>query len=229
MAGTKRERRKGTRRPSCLLHTCHRCHEFSYLIPFLCRFFSLPCCCCCCLDRFVIFLLTAGGAACSVMSLLSCEFFSYKSVDPSVLPLPYTNQTDGFVGILKFYEDDESCQFYDEILFQTTEMNIFFMIGQISSLVGPFAAILAFVINLQEWVCCRNSCSYLVAFLMLFLAFVGQGMTFMIYGQKEFWYDPNRNKINCLLFFLVLYTHISCYLSLSFFVSLAIVLTKTKA
>ena len=139
------------------------------------------------------------------MSLLSCEFFSYKSVDPSVLPLPYTNQTDGFVGILKFYEDgninDESCQFYDEILFQTTEMNIFFMIGQISSLVGPFAAIMAFVINLQEWVCCRNSCSYLVAFLMLFLAFVGQGMTFMIYGQKEFWYDPNRNKINCLLFF----------------------------
>jgi len=154
--------------------------------------------------RFVIFLLTAGGAACSVMSLLSCEFFSYKSVDPSVLPLPYTNQTDGFVGILKFYEDgninDESCQFYDEILFQTTEMNIFFMIGQISSLVGPFAAIMAFVINLQEWVCCRNSCSYLVAFLMLFLAFVGQGMTFMIYGQKEFCFDENKS-VSCRLEF----------------------------
>ena len=122
------------------------------------------------------------------MSVLGCEFFWYKSLDASILPPPYTNQTEGYVGILRYKDEDGKCQFYDGLFLQSNDFNNMFVASQFAAVVGPAAAFLALSLNTVEWLCCRLSCTYILAFLLLFLAFSAQALTFLIYGQDEFWY-----------------------------------------
>ena len=121
------------------------------------------------------------------MALLSCEFFWYKSLDASKLPPPYDENEEGYVGLLSVYDDQNQCQFYDDLFLQNNDFNNMFLGAQFAALIGPSAGFLAFLINLLEWVFCIGTFSYFLTFAMLFIAFVAQGLTFLVYGENNFW------------------------------------------
>jgi hypothetical protein len=50
-------------------------------------------------------------------------------------------------------------------------------------------AALAWIVNLVEWLFWSHTATYLLVILLLVVAFGAQGLTFMIYGQREFCYD----------------------------------------
>lgn len=148
--------------------------------------------------RSSVFILCAGGVVCSYYALRSCEFFSYKSNDPTILPGPFYNVPEGYVGLFYHYDyeggdgaDLTTCdQFYDNFfVLQSDEWNLLFKIGQIAAVVGPAGAATAFLLNIMEWCCWQLTWTFFITFFMLFCGFVGQGLTFMIYGQTEFWYE----------------------------------------
>ena len=135
--------------------------------------------------------------------MLECEFFSYKAKDASLLPLPYTNQTEGSVGLFhgSFIKEDSdktspSCQRYPTDFFDTDkddkyDYDIMFTLAQLSALLAPIMGLLAWVLCLLDWCCCstrRSCCLYWFTFSLLFLAFAFQGLTFMLYGETSFWY-----------------------------------------
>jgi len=50
-------------------------------------------------------------------------------------------------------------------------------------------AAMALIINMVEWFFWSNTFTYIVAIGFLLIAFAGQGLTFMVYGQREFCHD----------------------------------------
>lgn len=51
------------------------------------------------------------------------------------------------------------------------------------------AAALAWLLNLIEWFFWSHTCTYTLVVVLLLVAFSAQGLTFMIYGQREFCFD----------------------------------------
>lgn len=138
--------------------------------------------------RFLVFALTAGGCVCSALAALSCEFFSYESIDPTMLPPPYTNQANQTVGLFSYYDETGSCLVYDKnFVYANDDYDIMFVTAQFAALVGPGCAALAWIVNILEWLFWSHPCTYFTAFTLLFVAFVAQGLTFLVYGQNEFW------------------------------------------
>lgn len=144
------------------------------------------------LGRVLVFLLTAGGCTCAFFAVSTCEFFSYVSNEPSELPPPYTNVTAGFVGLLATYDEDGVCRVYDKIFVnyaRESGASAFFITAQFSAVVGPGLGAIAFFLNLLEWFCYSRAWTYFVAVTCLILACCFQGLSFIIYGQREFCFD----------------------------------------
>jgi len=123
--------------------------------------------------------------------MMSCEFFSFESREPELLPPPYFNISSGSVGLFNHFDyeggNPTTCD-------QTYDYNIYFKIAQFAAIVGPAGAALAFFFNVMEWCCCKLQLTFFLTFFLLFLGFVGQGMTFMVYGQTEFCFDDNATE-----------------------------------
>jgi hypothetical protein len=171
-----------------------------------------------------MFIFLAGGCVCAYLAADSCEFFSYTSKEPDQLPEPFFNVTTSSVGLFGYYfdETDDSCTHYDNQFIHASDndgWNAYFVTAQFAAVIGPSCAALAWIINLIEWLFWSNQCTYVLVVILLMMGFTIQGLTFMIYGQQEFWYviafvsvcpclvfdggwwmvDPNTNPSNALV------------------------------
>ena len=143
------------------------------------------------IGRFLTFFLLAGGCICAYLAAMSCEFFAFQSDQPSGLPGIFVNRTEAEVGIFGYNNKNGTCTLYDNNFMQAMDeghFNAYFVTAQFAAVIGPSCAAMAWLINLVEWLFWSNTCTYLMAVAMLICSFGMQGMTFMIYGQREFWY-----------------------------------------
>ncbi len=128
---------------------------------------------------------------CAYLAASSCEFFSYESKEPESLPGPFLNLTAATVGIFSYFNEDENeCTNYDEIFtsaLDANDFNAYFVTAQFAAVIGPACAAVAWLINLVEWLFWSNTCTYQLVVLFLIFSFAMQGITFMVYGQTEFW------------------------------------------
>lgn len=141
--------------------------------------------------RFLTFFLLAGGCICGYLAAMSCEFVSLQSQRPELLPGVFVNRTEADVGIFSYQNDKGDCTLYQDNFMQAKDagdFNAYFITAQFAAVIGPSCGAMAWLINLIEWLFWSNTCTYLMAVAMLICSFGMQGMTFMIYGQREFWY-----------------------------------------
>jgi hypothetical protein len=140
-----------------------------------------------------MFTLLAGGCVCAYFAAISCEFFSYSDhKDATQLPEPYLNVTSATVGLFGYFDEadaDGSCTNYEASFdMDDDDFSAYFITAQFAAIIGPSCAALAWLLNGVEWLWWSNQCTYVLVICLLMLAFSVQGLTFMIYGQKEFWY-----------------------------------------
>jgi len=124
---------------------------------------------------------------------MSCEFFSFQSQKPALLPGIFVNMTEANVGIFSF-QNRSDCVLYENNFIQAMDsghVNAYFVTAQFAAVIGPSCGAMAWLINMIEWLFWSNTFTYLMAVLMLIASFGMQGMTFMIYGQREFCFDDN--------------------------------------
>jgi hypothetical protein len=140
-----------------------------------------------------MFILLGGGCVCAYFAAVSCEFFHYESLQPDLLPEPFYNVTATSVGLLSFTDPatNGTCTNYNDLWIQAAQhgdFNPYFITAQFAALIGPCCGAVAWLINLLEWLFWSNQCTYVLAVAALMMAFSIQGLTFLIYGQRQFWY-----------------------------------------
>ena len=158
-----------------------------------------PCCDRTILHRSCVFLCTLVGFILSLVAALSCRFFSFENVTgkPWIgLEPPFDSTIAADIGLFRY----EITNSLDEADMTggcvNNERNLADLTGQGAELrvTAQFCAILAlvlsglaFVVNLIEVICCNYPFSCLIPASMLFVSFVMQVCTFLIFGRSEFW------------------------------------------
>ena len=142
------------------------------------------------------------GFLLSLLAALSCTFFSFENVtgEPWVgLTPPFDSTISANIGLFK-YEitnslepmemiDDGECVPYENILSDLTGQGVeMWVASEFCAVVAVVLSGLAFIVNLVEVICCNYPFSCLLPAIMLFIAFVMQVCTFLVFGRSEFWY-----------------------------------------
>mmetsp|Transcript_61606 Transcript_61606/g.150815 ORF Transcript_61606/g.150815 Transcript_61606/m.150815 type:complete len:422 (+) Transcript_61606:307-1572(+) len=156
--------------------------------------------------RCCVLLLMAAGISMSVIVALSCEFFSYQTLDgepwPNLTP-PFNVLTSAGVGLFSYTVQSsmvtgngmtfETCTPYGDEFLDQEEQNSnsssFFVAAQYCAIMAPVAAVLALLSHVSEIVCCRIKGSYHINAFLLISATILQGATFLIFADGTFCFD----------------------------------------
>jgi hypothetical protein len=133
-----------------------------------------------------------------------CDFFTYEVQEESValLPQPYpTVGATGSVGLFQYSASTDkgaTCSKYSHKLLDDltggddndgdSGFNILFIIAQFAAPIASITAFLALFVSIIEWCFCSCCCSLALDWSLYLGACFAQGATFLVYGQKEFWY-----------------------------------------
>ena len=138
--------------------------------------------------RFAVFILTSGAIACSVYAALSCKFYSFHVDAQTKLPGDFQNVTQGSVGLFTYdVNGADTCTQYKK-QFLNSSFNLMFIAAQFCAIAAPGLGLLAWLLFCLEWMCCKLYCNCVLAFLFMIGASCAQACTFLVYGQREFWY-----------------------------------------
>ena len=148
------------------------------------------------------------GIIMSYKSTQSCQFFEYEIESDSVARLPYPFNTNvgntGYVGLYSYTtisdEDGKNCVKYEKQFLELNQrtdrksdgtseydFHIMFIVAQICASCAGVSAVCGLILLLLDWCCVRCCCcngdwGFFLGACML------QAGTFLVYGQKEFWY-----------------------------------------
>lgn len=143
--------------------------------------------------------MTAGGCVCAYFAASTCEFFAYEVPDDgdasSGLIPPFTDQSEGFVGLFGAYavvnDPSTTCESYPHVwidaIRNNDDVSVYLVVAQFAAIVGPSLGAAAFLLNLVEWFLWAPNCSYVLSLVLLVGAFCIQGCTFLIYAVDGFW------------------------------------------
>ena len=151
------------------------------------------------IKRAYILLLGIAAIAFSIITIYSCAFFSYRSLDEqpwSKLMPPFDSLASASVGLFSFSATatdeglqlsflDGQCVEYDNPW--TTGQSEYWLVAQWCAVVAPVAAFLALMQLVLESLCCRLRCSYLLIAFFFLAASALQGCSFMVFADREFW------------------------------------------
>lgn len=139
------------------------------------------------IGRVFVYIFGFIGIAFSLLTVFSCQFVSYFTLDgavPNTLPSPFTLTDTANVGLFRWDNLDEEVENTGCVYYTNDEINSFdsaFRTAQIVGYVAVICAALALFLGTIEFVCCRFCCSkFFMSFLMIF-AMITQALTFAIY------------------------------------------------
>ena len=141
--------------------------------------------------------VTCGAIANSILSILSCEFFSYEALDGEPwegLTPPFEDLAAASVGLFGYSTkigDDYgalggSCMDYED--WRDVSQQTYFYVAQWCSLVAPALAALALFQMVLEWCCCRLRASYFIIRVMFVFAALLQLASFLVFLESQYWY-----------------------------------------
>jgi hypothetical protein len=145
--------------------------------------------------RILYLLFTGAGLACSIAALGSCNFFDYE---PRTPPPGKTDKTPQFlldmnitkssVGLMRYDPDDEGCRDLSDD-FSDSMMSGWYKTAQAGGYLAVILGFAAIVLVVVELSCCRFPCSRIMMNALLLMAFICQGLTFLVYVAPVC--DPN--------------------------------------
>lgn len=146
------------------------------------------------IGRVFFYILGFIGIAFSLLTVFSCKFLSYTTIQgtvPATLPSPFTLSETANVGLFRWDNRDEQventgCVYYTND--QIVDFDSAFRTAQIVGYVAVLCAGLALLLSTIEFVCCRFCCSiFFLSFLMI-SGMVTQALTFAIFTTDNMWY-----------------------------------------
>ena len=148
------------------------------------------------IKRGCIVTLALAGITLSILTVYSCQFFSYGSIDGEPwggLTAPFDTLAEASVGLLSYSEQIEStsvftrdsCVDYENLFHMG--MNDMWTVAQYCAIAAPVAGFVALAQLLSEMCYCRLYCSNVWIPLLFLAACVLQGCTFMLFMDGEFW------------------------------------------
>jgi hypothetical protein len=148
------------------------------------------------IKRGSILALALAGITLSILTVYSCQFFSYKSLNGEPwdeLMSPFDALPEASVGLLSYSEQTKSTPVFTrdacidyENPFQIGQIKMW-TVAQYCAIGAPGAAFLALTQLLSEMCYCRLRCSNVLISLLFLAASILQGCTFMIFMDSEFW------------------------------------------
>ena len=164
--------------------------------------------------RTISFGVLTGAITFSVLSGLSCEFFSFESITgiPWIgLTLPLDSTTGADLGLFGYRITDSVIQ--DEITTECLQWDDFFMDLEIPTddsnetfwITAQFGQVLAVTLGGLAWILLvldcfiLVECPYLLPTLSLFGAMACQGCTFFIFLENEFCFHSESTHTTCRL------------------------------
>jgi hypothetical protein len=166
------------------------------------------------LTRLFLSVITCGAIANSILSILSCEFFSYQALDGKPwegLSAPFDDLAEASVGLFGYSTHignqlgpfGKSCISYDE--WRDVSQETYFYAAQWCSMVAPGVAALALIQMVLEWCCCRLRGSYFVIRLLFVIAALLQLGSFLVFFESQYWYVGICRLSHMFLLLLVLW------------------------
>ena len=149
----------------------------------------------------LVFLVGAAAILCSVYAALSCEFLYYTMKNGASNPQPpFNTLPSSYVGFFGYTGPEHiKCIKYKDTFFKST-FGQFFQTAMICAVVAPALATLAWFVNLVECCFCKMACSNLVSSMCFQTAMVLQGLTFIVYAERDFWYVLCVTERMCIRF-----------------------------
>jgi hypothetical protein len=157
-------------------------------------------CCSCCSGkhgRLNVLLLSAVAIGLSLLTVFSCQFFSYRTIDGTLwdgFESPFDELSTASVGLFKYSQlttsNDQvilsdACSNYPD--WQNSGQRAVFQVAQWCSIFAPVAAFLAWIQVFFEMIYCRFCGSFLLISTMFLLAAAMQAGTFLLFADTEFW------------------------------------------
>ena len=138
-------------------------------------------------------LLTAAAIACSILTILSCDFFRLVT---TVQEAPANLSGASSVGIFSYSTEQENgildtatCQTYatsGSLIFQPSDwMGAMWIVAQYAALLAPCLAACATLLTAVELLFGKFFGSFLLPLVLYLLAFAVQGLTFFMYNEKN--------------------------------------------
>ena len=154
--------------------------------------------------RLFVLLWVAGAIFCSIVSILSCQIFSYETKDldwsdgwNTTLNAPFDTLPTASFGLFAYSElttSDENFLLGDEctayVDWQNIGQNNIFQVAQWCAIFAPLAAFLAWLQLFLEWCFCRLFGSFCLISALLLIASGLQASTFLLVADTDFWYVP---------------------------------------
>jgi hypothetical protein len=141
--------------------------------------------------------ITCGAIANSILSILSCEFFSYEALDGEPwegLTPPFDNLAEASVGLFGYSTKigdgygvfGNSCMKYED--WRDISQQSYFSVAQWCSLIAPVLAALALLQMVLEWCWCRLRASYFIIRVLFVFAALLQLASFLVFFESQYWY-----------------------------------------
>lgn len=158
---------------------------------------------------YYIVALALGAMGMSVIVVLSCEFFSYRSLDGEPWPelaSPFDELAQASVGIFSYSTEPgnannmiggESCIDYDQFL--DAGHGRMWLVAQYCAMAAPAAGFLGLLLLTMEAVYCRFWGSILWIPFLFLAATALQGCTFLVFADGTFCFDAasqNQCRLN---------------------------------
>jgi len=148
------------------------------------------------LRRILLSIMVYGAIACSILAMLSCEFFSYEALDGEPwegLSPPFEDLPKASVGLFAYSTTignsngalGSSCRTYDS--WEDVSQDTYFYAAQWCSLMAPIAALLGLIQIVLEWCLCRVRGSYFVIRVLFVFASLLQLGSFLVFFEPQYW------------------------------------------
>lgn len=126
-------------------------------------------------NRWMLILFLSMAIVMSGMALSSCRFMKYIDSDG----------INGSVGLYRSFDaDDMQCVAHPEQVEYNETTNTARMGGVVAFLAG----VIVLLFEIVDFCCCRICCSILIKGVLLLVATIMQGLTFLVFGSVQFWY-----------------------------------------
>mmetsp|Transcript_60500 Transcript_60500/g.148437 ORF Transcript_60500/g.148437 Transcript_60500/m.148437 type:complete len:226 (+) Transcript_60500:158-835(+) len=125
----------------------------------------------CC--RYTLLLFLSMAIVLSGMAVASCRFMKFVDADGE----------DGSVGLYRYYNNETmQCINHPEEVEYTESTNAARMGGVVAFLAG----VTVLLFEIIDFCCCRICCSGLIKSVLLLVATIMQGLTFLLFGSVKF-------------------------------------------